>query len=462
MFSTQFSDNYETEFWWASHALPTKAKELRRGTRKRETDKLTWSLTAEKANNDGNPFIEAPKRPRARAPRVKVVPESISDQEDDDYELPDLVDVSDSSDDEGGDDEMDIDNDEITLILPSKTVPARSTSNKTQTCAKAATPAAGKRKQTSDSASAPAAKKANRRATVEEVDEDDPPTKVVFNSARCRVIQNATGTKFYLETSHEYLTLYQEVEKKASPSHEKEHQWPRSNVRTGIRPQRQPLSCPNFGPHLGAPTPVFVRTSPLTLREQTSSFVQTLETTSGHINGDICDAWPEVADNEPLSPTLMLPLAMQLPPPGDWLRQPCLIGTWLDVIILNAENVHQGRYQNKVGVIRGVPPKILPGEKGVICVLIGNVAATNMHLKVQNIFPLTTTEFDGSISKADAKPIISVLGTQVIIIGADMTGDKVWIGNRGFVAPYGTINIRGHSIHFPESSICRSDPFPHP
>ncbi|KAJ6545948.1 hypothetical protein B0H10DRAFT_1969835 [Mycena sp. CBHHK59/15] len=125
-------------------------------------------------------------------------------------------------------------------------------------------------------------------------------------------------------------------------------------------------------------------------------------------NTNIRDAWPEVADNEPPSPTLMLPLVMQQPPLGDWLRPPRLIGVWLDVIILNAENVHWGRYQNKVGVIRGVPPKILPREKGV----------------VQNIFPLTTTEFDGSISKADAKPIMSVLGTQVIIIGADMTGDK--------------------------------------
>ncbi|KAJ6614060.1 hypothetical protein B0H10DRAFT_1950978 [Mycena sp. CBHHK59/15] len=177
---------------------------------------------------------------------------------------------------------------------------------------------------------------------------------------------------------------------------------------------------------------------------------------------DVRDAWPEVADNEPPSPTLMLPLAMQPPPPGDWLRQPRLRDAWLDVIILNAENVHRGKYQNKVGVIRGVPTEILPGKRGVVWVLIGNVAATHIRLKVQNIFPLTTTEFDGSISKADAKPIMSVLGTQVIIIGGDMTGDKMWIGNRGFVAPHGAINIRGHIIHFPESSICRSDPFPRP
>ncbi|KAJ7793168.1 hypothetical protein B0H13DRAFT_2689699 [Mycena leptocephala] len=66
----------------------------RRGNRKRETDKLTQSLTAEKADDDGNPFVAHPKRSRAKAPRVKAVPESISDQEDSDFELPDLVDPS--------------------------------------------------------------------------------------------------------------------------------------------------------------------------------------------------------------------------------------------------------------------------------------------------------------------------------------------------------------------------------
>jgi hypothetical protein len=86
--------------------------ELRRGTRKRETDKLTQYLAAEKADNDGNPFIDAPKRSRAKANRVRTVPESVSDQEDDDFELPDLIDPSDS---ERSDDEMDVDNDEVRI-----------------------------------------------------------------------------------------------------------------------------------------------------------------------------------------------------------------------------------------------------------------------------------------------------------------------------------------------------------
>ncbi|KAJ6603821.1 hypothetical protein B0H10DRAFT_2314925 [Mycena sp. CBHHK59/15] len=158
-------DFYESES--DTKALPAKSGvnltqtiELRRGTRKRETDKLTKSLKAQKADDDGNPFIDRPKRTRATTTRVKKVPESISDQEDDDYEIPDLIEASDS---EASDDEMDIDNEEIASLLTSKTIPRRSTStnSKPQTRAKATgVTSSGKR----------------QRATVEEVeDEDDPP-----------------------------------------------------------------------------------------------------------------------------------------------------------------------------------------------------------------------------------------------------------------------------------------------
>ncbi|KAJ6624589.1 hypothetical protein B0H10DRAFT_1943182 [Mycena sp. CBHHK59/15] len=70
----------------------TAPKELCRGTRKRDTDKLAQSLTAEKADDDGNPYIEGPKTSRAKAACVKGFPESVCDQEDHDLRLPDLVD----------------------------------------------------------------------------------------------------------------------------------------------------------------------------------------------------------------------------------------------------------------------------------------------------------------------------------------------------------------------------------
>ncbi|KAJ7933264.1 hypothetical protein B0H13DRAFT_1856294 [Mycena leptocephala] len=148
------------------------APQPRRGDRKRATDKLTESLAAEKADDDGNAFVARPKRSRAKAPRVKAVPESVSDQEDSDFELPDLVDPSDS---EGSDDEMDVDNTELASILPSKTIPARSKVANSKTQTRAAAAPSAKRKQTSESASAPATKKLNRRATVEEVEDDEAP-----------------------------------------------------------------------------------------------------------------------------------------------------------------------------------------------------------------------------------------------------------------------------------------------
>ncbi|KAJ7868108.1 hypothetical protein B0H13DRAFT_2558953 [Mycena leptocephala] len=126
------------------------APQPRPGNRKRATEKLTESLAAKKADDDGNAF----------------------DQEDSDFELPVLVDPTDS---EGSDYEIDIDNTEPVSILLSKTIPARSkvANSKTQTRVAAAPTA--KRKQTSESASAPATKKPNRRATVEEVENEEAP-----------------------------------------------------------------------------------------------------------------------------------------------------------------------------------------------------------------------------------------------------------------------------------------------
>jgi hypothetical protein len=92
----------------------------RRSTRKRQTDRMTQYLAAEKADDDGQP--PAPRVPRARATgatRTKFIPESVSDEEDEDFDdLPDLEEVSHSSD-EGSDSESDfdmVDNEEVSPI----------------------------------------------------------------------------------------------------------------------------------------------------------------------------------------------------------------------------------------------------------------------------------------------------------------------------------------------------------
>ncbi|KAJ6481152.1 hypothetical protein C8R45DRAFT_1151991 [Mycena sanguinolenta] len=147
----------------------------RRSTRKRQTDKLTESLEAEHADEDGN--LQMKRAPAAsRAPRVKRVPETQSEEEDEDFDsdMPGLQPLSDSDDSAGEESDCElIDNDEIADLLASKTIPLRGgSSSKPQTRRK---PGAAKRKRNPDVAPAPAAHN-SRKVTVEEVeDEDDPP-----------------------------------------------------------------------------------------------------------------------------------------------------------------------------------------------------------------------------------------------------------------------------------------------
>ncbi|KAJ7242281.1 hypothetical protein C8J57DRAFT_1477478 [Mycena rebaudengoi] len=168
---------------------------LRRGGRKRNTDKLTESLAAEHADENGNAKTKSAHHASGpRAPRVKTVPETLSEEEDDDLEMPGLEEVSDSNDSDSEDE--DIDNDEITDLLSSKKVPARSgASSKPHTRGKSS---GQKEKQSGESAAAPAAKKSTR-ATVEEVeDESDFPRTTQFKNPIYlfyeAVNKNAMGT----------------------------------------------------------------------------------------------------------------------------------------------------------------------------------------------------------------------------------------------------------------------------
>ncbi|KAJ7795736.1 hypothetical protein B0H13DRAFT_1934835 [Mycena leptocephala] len=159
---------------------------IRRSTRKRHTDKLTESLAAEHADEDGNPQMKrASGAGAARAPRAKRVLETQSEEEDDDFDedMPALEDVSDSEASDSSSEESEgeaINNEEIADLLSSKTVPARGgASSKPQTRRE---PGAAKRKRNPEvtTASPPTA---SRKATVEEVeDEDDPPKPTQFKN----------------------------------------------------------------------------------------------------------------------------------------------------------------------------------------------------------------------------------------------------------------------------------------
>ncbi|KAJ7893875.1 hypothetical protein B0H14DRAFT_3661965 [Mycena olivaceomarginata] len=170
----QYTDAIKNFFLSPAVASDWTQPPRRRSTRKRQTDRLTEFLTAEKADDDGQP--PASHVPRARAsgaPRTKFIPESVSDEEDEDFDdLPDLEEVSHSSD-EGSDSESDfemIENEELADLLSSKTVPARggAVSSKPQTRRKSS----GTKRKADESAGV-SPHKSSCRATVEEVEDED-------------------------------------------------------------------------------------------------------------------------------------------------------------------------------------------------------------------------------------------------------------------------------------------------
>ncbi|KAJ7808621.1 hypothetical protein B0H13DRAFT_2385778 [Mycena leptocephala] len=172
----------------------------RRSSRKRLTDKLTESLAAENADEDGNPLMKrAPRASAARVERVKIVPETQSEEEDENFEMPALQDVSDSEDDNSDSENEGVGNDEVQQLadlLSSKTVLAHggARSSKPQTRRK---PSAGKRKRSEESAPALPAKKAPRVAVEEVEDEDDPPKSTYKNPVYLfydKVTKNAEGS----------------------------------------------------------------------------------------------------------------------------------------------------------------------------------------------------------------------------------------------------------------------------
>ncbi|KAJ7867484.1 hypothetical protein B0H14DRAFT_3441698 [Mycena olivaceomarginata] len=158
------------------------------------TDRLTESLAAENAEDDGQPL--APRMSHARATgtihtKTKFIPESVSEEEDEDFDdLPDLEEVSHSSD-EGSDSESDfemIDNEELADLLSSKTVPARggAVSSKPQTRRKSS----GTKRKADESPSVPP-HKSSRCATVEEVEDEDAPK---IRHPKPNGVGNAEGT----------------------------------------------------------------------------------------------------------------------------------------------------------------------------------------------------------------------------------------------------------------------------
>ncbi|KAK6984900.1 hypothetical protein R3P38DRAFT_3231305 [Favolaschia claudopus] len=173
------------------------------------------------------------------------------------------------------------------------------------------------------------------------------------------------------------------------------------------------------------------------------------------------DAWPEAfggavhAASQSLAPAASSQSSSE--PPSNWLLQTALENSCLDVVVRGASTSSTKPYNDVVGVIRSMP-KVKRNDRGSVKVRFGRVICTDKWIPVKNLFPLTTTEFEGVTSRALARPILDVIGVNVVVIGPDTEGRCDFVGSTGITSSHGKVNIDGALILFPVTSLCRSDP----
>jgi hypothetical protein len=156
---------------------------------------------------------------------------------------------------------------------------------------------------------------------------------------------------------------------------------------------------------------------------------------------------------------------------GEWLLDPRLVHKKLDVRISGTTNPvwRNGRYENKSGFIVLRAP--LKSVDDSITVSIGYTQG-QVSFRAYHLSPEITTEQEGPDSQITlpALPIISVLGTRVVIIGPDVMSTSNYIGQYALIiyAPYqlgpGEVCVQipngerdaGFIGYFHQASLCRS------
>ncbi|KAK7050187.1 hypothetical protein R3P38DRAFT_3255914 [Favolaschia claudopus] len=127
------------------------------------------------------------------------------------------------------------------------------------------------------------------------------------------------------------------------------------------------------------------------------------------------EAWPEVlADQSPSSTLASSSSSTPAPPgpstiePGRWLLHPNLQGKYFDVIIHGATGPRSVDCNDKIGAIQSLS-EIKRNIRGSAKVRFGVLLATDRFIPVANIFPLTTNEFEGAITREAAHCVLDVL-----------------------------------------------------
>ena len=153
---------------------------------------------------------------------------------------------------------------------------------------------------------------------------------------------------------------------------------------------------------------------------------------------------------------------------GEWLIHPNILNKRLDVCINDTKKTlwKNGKYNGKCGFT--VLTKMFEKTTN-ITVKMGH-KENKITFPLKHVFLLTTTERPGFVNSKNANPVASCAGSQVVIIGPDMSGNLKVIGNDAIIEPFQQAleqdcmqvcmllegPYRGHSLIIHENSICRS------
>jgi hypothetical protein len=129
---------------------------------------------------------------------------------------------------------------------------------------------------------------------------------------------------------------------------------------------------------------------------------------------------------------------------------------------------HNGVYEGECGyfTLTSRPANV----NASVPVMVG-FRRSKIKLKPVYLVPQTTTETPGVVSPDAARPVVSCIGERVVIIGPDLSGNSLLVGNYGLIVNSGHVLEPTHalvqvcdtaSLHvgyasfFDESSLCRS------
>ncbi|KAJ7437129.1 hypothetical protein B0H11DRAFT_1936232 [Mycena galericulata] len=152
-------------------------------------------------------------------------------------------------------------------------------------------------------------------------------------------------------------------------------------------------------------------------------------------------------------------------PLSHWLLDPRLISLRLDFFVRGTkepgEEYRGGQYENKIGFVRLKTLIETKGKKAVVVETVLGVHHRFITLQIQYMYPMVTTEREGS--SALPRPILAVADNWVAVIGPDKEGCDDYIGRRGRVVKCsadgstGVVDLgQGVLKEFSVESVCRS------